>query len=230
MLPTVSIPDLEPAGVVDPVNDQLLIRQGLNDKRISPNNLFNFSFESFTTLNSPIVDSDVILVGRNDGFGAYTNYRTDPRRLGFLTGVTMWFYSDTAPLYWTIQPGLGNRVLAVKGGALAYANFGLQGTWLQTDAVLTVDQIPAHTHYTDTTNIWSGSGSASTTKVAGGRNGGPHEKYVASFPTGGVGSSRKTSSGDNDNPTEDLPVAAPHNHGSLWRPAATVGVICQKSG
>jgi len=230
MLPPVTIPELDPAGILDPVNDQILIRQGLNDRRISPNNLFTLKLEALTTLNVSIEPDDVILVGKNNGDSTYTNYKADPRRLGFLSGVTMWFYSDTSPLYWTIQPSLGNRLLAVKGGALAYQNFGQQGTWQQTDAILTVEQIASHSHFMDTNVYWRGSGSVSDTKVAAGKGGESHQKYVPSFTTGGAGSTRKTSSGDNNNPTDVLPDALPHNHGSQWRPAANVGVIAQKTG
>lgn len=228
MLPPVTIPGLDVAGPVDPVNDQLLIRQNLNDRRISPNNLFNLNLASYATLNTAILETDVILVGKNNGDSTYTNYKVDPRRLGFLSGVTMWFYADVAPIYWTIQPGLGNRVLAVKGGSQAYANFGLQGTWQQTDAVLNVQQIPAHSHIMDTTN--SALSGGSSTKVAVGLNGGPHLRYVPSFPTGGIGSSVNTSSGNDNAPNNTLPAAQGHNHGQLWRPAANVGIICQKTG
>lgn len=221
-LPPVTIPELDPAGPVDFNNDQIPIRQGLNDKRVSPAQLQNFKLENFPSLNSPILPTDVILIGRNNGLGAYTNMIATPQRLGFLTGVVMWFYADTgaAPLYWTVQGALADRVLAVKGGSGAYANAGAQGTWQQSDVGgvpgqgLNINQIPNHYHNiicgkdTDNSNI---------THVKGTRNNNPSPRPRA--PTEGINGSAKA-----------MGACDPHNHGAVWRPAAAVGIVCLKTG
>lgn len=234
MLPPVTIPELDPAGPVNYDNDLLLIRQGLNDKKISAGNLVKVQLETYSSLARPIIATDVILVGANNGDGTYTNYTADPRALGFLVGVTTWFFADdgTAPLNWTSVAGLGDRVLAVKGGAGAYANVGINGTWQQENTSLVIQQIPSHSHYMDVGFLWPGpgAGNPSSTKVGGAANGTAHKGYVPSFPTGGNGSTRKTSSGDNDAPNDNLPNADGHNHGATWRPAAAIGVVCQKTG
>lgn len=202
----ITIPQLDLATSVDFENDFMIIRQGLNDKRIKPGLLNQFKLEDFPTLNSQLVASDVIVVGRNN-LGTYTNYITDPRRLGFLVGVTMWFYTDAAnvPLYWTNVPALGDRVLAVKGTSGSYTNTGLQGSWQQADWTLTIDQIPSHTH---------------KYKV--------YKSDIDDNLSFKIGSSNRNS--NNTTQTEATGGGQPHNHGALWRPAAAVGLVCQKTG
>jgi hypothetical protein len=204
-LPPITIPDLDPAGPVDGVNDQMLIRQGLNDRRINPDALFSFQLGIYSTLSSPLTATDVILIGRNNGSG-YTNLITDPRRLGFLSGVFMWFYTNTAPLFWTNVPSLGDKVLAVKGGSQAYTNQGTQGTWQQLDTTLTINQIPAHTH---------------------------SFKIYTSDEKGNLEAGKVSSSSRSSNlnlNTTSTGGGAGHNHGNIWRPAAAVGLVCQKTG
>jgi len=57
---------------------------------------------------------------------------------GFGAGTRMWFHQDTAPVGWSIVAGLGDRLLAVKGGSQDYdiAGGGQGGTWVQ----------PSHLH------------------------------------------------------------------------------------
>lgn len=207
-LPPITIPDLDPAGTVDFNNDQLLIRQGLNDRRVSPQQLNNFKLENFGSLSSPIIASDLILVGRNNGSGVYTNLTADPRRLGFLAGVFMWFYCDTAqiPLFWVNVPSLSDRVLAVKGGSQAYTNQGPQGTWQQSNYTLTIAQIPAHTH---------------------------SFKIYTSDEKGNLEGGKVSSTSRNSNlnlSTTSTGGGQGHNHGNIWRPSAAVGLVCQKTG
>lgn len=202
----ITIPELDPATTVDFDNDLMVIRQGLNDRKITPNLLNQFKMENFSTLTSQLIASDVIIVGRNNGAG-YTNLITDPRRLGFLAGVIMWFYTDAAniPLYWTNVPALGDRVLAVKGGGFSYANTGLQGDWQQANWTLTIDQMPAHTH--DIVIYKSDIDGNLSQKI-----------------------SSTNRSSKNKGITESKGGGQPHNHGSVWRPAAAVGLVCQKTG
>lgn len=208
MLPPITIPELDPASPVDPDNDQLVIRQGLNDKKVSPAQISSLRLQAFPSINRPLVQTDVLLIGANNGDGTYTNYRANPARLGFLNNVTMWFFTDdnAAPLYWTVVPGAGDRVLAIKGGANIYSNAGFNGGWQQADHTLTVDQMPKHRHSVD----GAGAESASGNLVRGYRQ----------------------SSGRDSKPWETKSAGGtqPHNHGNSWRPAAAIGVLCQKTG
>lgn len=219
MLPPVTIPELDPATLIDYDNDQVLLRQGLNDRRATLDQINNFRLQNFPSLPSAIVESDVILVGRNDGVGGYNNFLADPRRLGFLTGVSMYFYCDTdqAPLYWVNRPELGNRVLAVKanasasGGASggtnsAYTNWGLQGNWTLPPHTLTLSQIPAHRHAL--VNQQNKSGTLAANVIAG----------------------TQPSSHKNQAFTEQAGGGNAHNHGNTFRPLAAVGLICTKNG
>jgi hypothetical protein len=210
--PPITIDDLDSAGPIDFDNDLMLIRQGLNDKKVTPNQINNFKLENFTTLPSKLVATDVILVGRNNGSG-YDNYISDPRRLGFLSGVTMWFYCDLAdvPLYWSSQSSLGDRVLAVKGpvNSGSYQNQGLQGTWQQTGHAITIAQMPAHSH----TIKGMRSGESSTARVGrGSSTQSDFYEYPAGIAIGETGGSQM------------------HDHGNTWRPAAAVGLVCLKTG
>lgn len=236
MLPPITIPELAPAGPIDFNQDELLLRQGLTDKRVTAGQLTNLRLEAFSPLNSAIISSDVILVGRNDGGGNYINYRATPQSLGFLVDnggypTVMWFFMQVAPLGWTVVPTTGDKVLATAlpgGQSYQYTTPGFQGTWQQENTSLTITQIPSHSHYMDT-GIFSPIGqSTSSSKVANAQNAAIHTRYVPSFPTGGNGSTQQTSSGNNLAPNNSLPAADGHNHGSTWRPAAAVGIICQK--
>lgn len=219
MLPPITIPELDPATAIDFNNDQVLLRQGLNDRRATLDQINTFRLENYPTLTSQLVASDVILIGRNNGGGSYINYTADPRRLGFLVGVSMYFYCDTnqAPLYWQNIPSLGNRVLAVKansaasggagGGAnSAYTNWGLQGSWNLPDHQLTIAEMPNHRHEVNGTGATSGTGNL--TRGYRETNSQPSRPWNTRS-TGGDGA---------------------HNHGNSFRPLAAVGLICIKNG
>lgn len=207
-LPPIVLSDLDPAGAIDRNNDLLLVRQGLNDKKATVDQIAALNISSYSTLPSEILASDRIIVGRNTGPGVYTNYIAEPQRLGFLKGVVMWFYCDTlqAPLYWLSDASFADRVLAVKGGSQAYTNFGLKGDWQQKDATLTISQIPSHTHKITTYKTVS-SGNGEANKVSASTN---NTNYTAVTQStgGGLG----------------------HNHGTIWRPAAAVGIVARKTG
>jgi len=219
MLPPVTIPDLDPATVIDFNNDEVILRQGINDRRATLDQITNFRLQNYPTLPGQILATDVILIGRNDGLGAYDNYIADPRRLGFLVGVSMYFYCDTnqAPLFWQNLPSLGNRVLAVKanaasnggisgGGNSAYTNWGLQGNWLLPDHQLTVAEMPNHRHEINGAGATAGTGNL----VRGYRESNSQSSKLWNT---------KSTGGDSN-----------HNHGNTFRPLAAVGLICIKNG
>lgn len=209
-LPPITIPDLDPAGPIDRVNDLLLLRQGLNDKKVTVQQIANLDLSLYSTLPLPIVATDKLLIGRNNGSGGYTNYLADPRTIGFLPGVTMWFYANTAPLYWQVDSSLSDRVLAVKGGSQAYTNFGTGGTWTQPSHTLTVTEMPSHSHAIDGMD----SGKTSETRV--GRGGTLSNPNLFTYP---AGTAIKNTGG-----------GAAHNHGSSYRPRAAIGICCLHIG
>lgn len=200
-LPPITIPLLDPAGPIDPDNDLMLIRQGLNDRKIPAGSLLTPRLGGLPMLPGQLIASDVLLIGRNNGSG-YDNYIMPPQYLGFLNNTTMWFWQSSAPLGWTVVPNSGDKVLAtiLPGGAsYKYNAFGYQGTWQQADHYLTIDEMPAHTHDIAT-------GHSGTTGLALFRSkvGTP---VLQTESEGGNG---------------------PHNHGLLWRPSAAVGILCVK--
>lgn len=238
-LPPILIPELDPAGPIDYDNDYLVIRQDLNDKKVTPGQLSNLRLQSFDPLPSPITSADVIIVGRNDGMGNYINYRATPQSLGFLTNneqgfnqpTTCFFWMLTAPLGWVTVQGIGDRVLAVadlNGNPLyQYTAPGVAGTWQQSDVNgvagtgLTITQIPNHNHWGEFGRTQSNSDATflygSSKKSEEG-----NPRYGTHAICGIVGG--KGDNADHNNYGE----CDPHNHGALWRPAAAVGLICSK--
>lgn len=247
-LPPVTLSDLDPAGPIDPVNDLLLIRQGLNDKKITAGFVNNPVLGVLNPLPDNIVASDVLLIGRNTGIGTYQNYTTSAFNVTLPSGTKCWFYQNVAPLGWTIDASVADRLIGVKGGSGAYnVNGGnLSGTWQQSDVGgvagqgLNVQQIPNHRHYAfpgqeqsnANPNFYRGSPDAPS---------GGDPKWMPRSgtdttnigPVGGV-IAGMTIPGDNSWPfvtnfnTLSDGQCAPHNHGSIWRPAAAVGIVCIK--
>lgn len=213
-LPPITIPDLDPAGPVDPDNDLLLIRQGLNDRKVSPANLGNIRLGGLDMLPGQAVASDVLLIGRNNGSG-YDNYIIPPQYIGFLNGVNMWFYQAAAPLGWTVIPAVGNRLLAVSDLAsqsptppASYNGVfapNQTGSWQQPNHVLTINEIPSHTH---------------TIKASSDNLSGANEGYARTGKFDhAVGTLLSSSTGGGQG----------HNHGDTWRPLANVGILCTKN-
>lgn len=222
MLPPITIPDLDPAGPIDFDNDLLLVRQGLNDKKATAAQISNLRLNTFLTLPAPVVPSDRIIIGRNDGLGGYTNYIADPRSIGFLKDTVCYFYMSSAPLTWTIVPNSGNKLLAIADntGNLYSGGGGgtFQGTWQQTDTILNIEQIPAHTHsaivYKNHSGTLAGLFSANQLET--------NKNIANTHATGGAGSTISNS-------TDPSGATLGHNHGSAWRPAAAVGILCKKT-
>ena len=229
-LPPITIPDLDPAGPIDRNNDLLLLRQGLNDKKATVAQISNLDISSFSALPGAVLSSDRIIIGRNNGGGTYTNYIADPRSIGFLPGVRMWFYADNAPLYWQIVPGLTDRLLAIKGGSNGYQNSGSGGQWQQLDVSgvtnrgLSITQIPNHNHYAQ---FGQNQSNKNATYIHGAQNiqSGGDPKFGKSPSTdpvrGVVGAKGDNASHDNYGDCD------PHNHGNNWRPLAAIGQVCQ---
>lgn len=204
MTAPVTIPDLDPAGPIDPANDLLLIRQGLNDRKVAAGLLSNPSLDSLDFLPGQLVASDVLLIGRNNGV-SYDNYIMPPQYLGFLNGTRMWFYQGTAPLGWTLIPNTGDRLLAVSDSFLKYNGVNAPnqtGDWQQAGHVLTKGEMPVHSH---NIIVADDSGTSNIT-VSKGR-------------TANAGSYRATTAEGS---------SQAHNHGFTWRPLANVGILCVK--
>ncbi len=202
--PPITIPELDPASTIDPANDLILVRQGLNDRKATLAQINNFDFSNFsTTPNAPLAN-DVFLVGRDVGGGNYQNYKMLATDVAFLAGTRTWFYSQNAPTGWSVVTGQGDSVLAVisNSGTGIYNNAGLHGTWVQPNHTLTEDEMPAHTH------------------------------NVRCFSTLSADYNNKLGSGRSDRyqltQTESKGGGLPHNHGSAYRPYAACGRICEK--
>lgn len=250
-LPPITIPDLDPAGPVDPANDLLLIRQGLNDKKITAGNLNNPILGVIAPLPDNIVASDVFLIGRNTGGGNYQNYTTPAFNVTFPSGTRCWFHQAIAPLGWTIDTGFGDRVMVTSGGASGtpydVAGGTAAGTWQQGDVSgipgngLNVTQIPNHRHYSFPGQTQSNS-KPNYYHGASDPNSSNDPKWMPKSgtdtvnigPVGGI-IAGKTIPGDGSWPfvtnfnTLSDGQCNPHNHGSAWRPAAAVGILAIKN-
>ncbi len=227
MSANIELPDLSPAGPIDPVNDLVLVRQGLSDRKATVAQISNVAFATYAVLGTPLKASDVLLVGVNDGLGGYQNYAINPQQLGFLAGTISWFFQNSAPNGWQIVAGSGDRVLGTVGGGQAYSSAGLQGTWQQGDVSgvpnngLTIDQIPNHQHW----GQWGQGQSDTQPRYLRGNKSLPssgNPRYSNTAILGIVGGLGDPGSHD------AFGACNPHNHGSVWRPAAAVGIICQK--
>lgn len=146
----------------------------------------------------------------------------------FASGTKMWFYNSAAPTGWTIQTGLGDKVLAVHGTA-AYASStagGQQkGTWTisgltNSSLNLTYNQVSSHYHYDGMYHYKYGTGAypygySSTSTGYNYQN----WNYTSS-------ANRVLSKGQSKGSTTT------HTHtissGGAWRPYANVGIIAAK--
>lgn len=206
-------------------SDSVPLSQGGIDRQVTLSLLQAINWASIT-LGTVLNDSDQVLINQSG------TKKVPASLFKFPSGTQMWFLQATAPLGWTIVDYPGDVLLAVKGVNNYTVAPSAQGTWQQDSVALSIDQIPAHDHFMDTAFLYPGSGAANTDRVgaaAPGNSGpGAHINYVKTFPTGGAGSNLDTSNGNNAAPNRDFPAANAHNHGSAWRPAAYVGIICSK--
>jgi hypothetical protein len=221
----INLSGLPVAGPTSP-SDLMLIRQGLTDYQIALQLVQSINVAAFDNLNPNYANStDLMMIYRNGG-----NYQIQFSQVGFLLGTCMWFYNSAVPIGWTAIPNTGDRLLAVSDSVTKYAgsaNPGTQaGSWQQSNATLTIDQIPAHSHYAAMDNSVGSSGflyaAGKTTHVIG-----DQFRNTQGFPTGGIGSTAYSSSSPPDYFT--YPGTNPHNHGNTWRPLANVGILGQKT-
>lgn len=125
------------------------------------------------------------------------------------SGTNMWFYENAAPTGWTLVSVPSDSILGVKGGS-TWTTGGVSpsGSWTVSgitvaDHVLTIPEMPAHTH-----GISRGD---DDTEAGDGDN-----------EPGAFGNIQSTSTGG----------GLGHNHGvsqnGTWRPSTNVGIICIK--
>ena len=125
---------------------------------------------------------------------------------GFGAGTRIWFHQNISPIGWSIVAGLGDKLLAVKGGSQAYNVAGgvTAGTWTQPSHTLSEAEIPSHYHLRPQRYLWLNMGSMS----------GGH--YYSPYPTNTV-------------PTSSTGGGQPHSHGgNTTRYSANVGIIATK--
>lgn len=196
-------------------NDYTLLRKGLTDYKVAVGILRNIDVSSLPSLpgGATAQPTDHLLISRSG-----SNYKINFSQIGFLSGTRMWFYQSIAPDGWTFWSGTGDRLLGVSDptGTPKLYNGNIQpGTrtdlsfWQQADHVLTIDQIPSHSHAIRAVR----SGQSSTSRVGRGTSGLEDAITYAA----------------NGNTIEFTGGSEAHNHGDTWRPAAAVGIICYKT-
>lgn len=220
MTSPVQLSDLDPASVADDADLALIRKNNTTDYKVTVQLLRNINVAGLPdlspTANSP-QNSDLLIVARSG-----VNCKCLFPSIGFPIGTKLWFYQDTVPVstaYWAIVPNTGDRLLAVKGGS-SYTTGGTvtnASNWQQTDAFLTVEQMPAHAHTARVRKCKSGT---LTSLFAGTQETSSQNTAQTRF-TGGTGSTDIHS-------TDPAGATKGHNHGNTWRPAGAVGIICQK--
>jgi hypothetical protein len=150
----------------------------------------------------------------------FTSAGAPSTTMQFPSGTKMVFYQDTAPIGWTIQNTLDDKLLYVTKGSAAGGETGggvhSGGTWTLAGTVtvanhtLTTDEIPAHTH------AWS------QAYYHADSDGSP---FGQGDPTDQTGSATITPA--------SVGGGQGHNHtatlgGSSWRPAAYCVIIAAK--
>jgi hypothetical protein len=133
----------------------------------------------------------------------------------------MYFYQNAAPTGWTLDSGVTDKVLAVKGGSNAYdVNGGnTAGTWTQPNHThttashtLTVSEMPAHKH-----KVYNGE-TANSTYSNGGHAGTITLRTQDYTYTQQVGGGNAHSHGNTGNGAT----------ANSWRPNGAVGIIATK--
>ena len=137
------------------------------------------------------------------------------------SGTQMLFYQDTAPVGWTIQDTLDDKVVYVSKGSAAGGETGggvhSTGSWTISGLsasttvdghAITIDEMPAHTH-------------SYSHIVAGGTqellNSG-HDNHMATFDSGSTGGNAAHTHGASTSVSQD----------GSWRPSAYVCIIAKK--
>lgn len=206
--------------------DLMLLRKGLTDYQITVLNLLQINIGALNPISEGFaVNTDLMIIARSG-----SNYNIRFSQLSVIKGTKAWFCQNTAPTDWQITPNTGDTLLGVSEPGNLY-NGTVQGgviggSWQQQDAILTIEQIPAHSHRTPAGKDQSGS--SGTTRFARRAVDYDKDSYIYDNTTGGKGSNLFET-----DPTFTNPFATPatlgHNHGSTWRPRATVGIVCTKT-
>ncbi len=221
MASPVQLSDLPVATVADD-NDTMLIRKSLTDYQIAVLAIRQINIGGFSPIPAGFANpTDLLMISRSN-----VNYNIRFNQIGFIKGTRMWFWQLNAPSGWSIIADTGDRLLGVSDGthqysATAAGSFG--GDWQQTDTVLNIQQIPAHTH-TALFGTHAGDGligfcATDSSSLRTGNN--------KTCSTGGQGSTRSSSTNP---PNFSNPATLGHNHGNTWRPLANIGIICNKDG
>ncbi len=133
---------------------------------------------------------------------------------GVPSGTKMWFYKDSAPVGWTIINGIGDELLAVKGGSTYVAGEAVAGAW-------------THDH-------GDGTGDVTLTALQSGLRSHLHTQtgqYLNNGNAGGEGV--RTNSGSYNTGTVSAAAAQDaHAHTvdaeTAYRPDARVGILATK--
>ncbi len=206
----VELNDLPVASIANNA-DTTLLRQGLTDYQCAVGLIRNIDIPSLTPIPNGYANaSDTFIINRS-GMSGPSNYQIAFSQVGFVKGTQMWFYNGGVPAGWTAVPNTGDRLLAVSDGVNNYntnaASGSQSGTWQQTDWILTVAQLPKHSH---SLNMGNDSGG----------------QFKGFFETAQTSINKKAFTSDGG----DAGLKGEgHNHGLSWRPAANVGIIGIKS-
>lgn len=135
------------------------------------------------------------------------------------SGRKLWFYEASAPSGWTIQTPATEALLAVAKTGGIYTTGGTQaGTWTQPDCTLTTANLPAHDH---------GSAGSHTHTLKGCYQGVSTYAFGLPYePINDAYDQNIQSSGNHAHTSVGSNTA--HNHGTAYRPLASVGIICAK--
>lgn len=207
MTSPVQLSDLDLAVAADDADLALIRKSNTTDYKVTVQVLRNINIPGLPPLGSSPGPTDLLIVSQG-GINSQCNFGS----IGLTVGTKLWFYQNTVPvssMFWQIVPNTGDTLLAVRGGG-TYGTGGTSGgTWQQSNATLTTDQIPSHTHRILKTKETTGSSNnlgPCRGKHTENDDFTPY-RYATSEPTGG---------------------GQPHNHGNAWRPLSSVGIICQK--
>lgn len=198
--------------------DLMLLRKGLTDYQINVTAIRNIDLTVLTSIPSPAAN-DLLFLQRGS-----QNYSVLFSQVGFLQGTQAWFYSNTAPVGWTIIPGTGDKLIGVSDGVNNYngAGAGTQnGTWQQVGVPLSIQQIPNHNHFMAGGNSQSNShcNYLFGAQFQGGTSPTFPQNACLGIPQG---------QGDN-NLHNNYGACLAHDHGATWRPFANIGIIASKN-
>jgi hypothetical protein len=175
----------------------------------------------FNTPNIAIEALEAIIGVTDTTVDTSLKYKTDNFMLEDVTKI--FFPKITPPIGWTYDISSKDNVLATKSDSGAYVTTGInQGTWTQPNSTLTEANLPSHRHYVvNGTEIFSPV-ALSTALAMGNYNGSSMDNFRpnnAGTPgDANIGRSSLTGSGTS------------HNHGTTYRPYATVGIIATYTG